>query len=325
MFKYVYWFKRQSIPKLYQPIILITGCSSGLGLAIAKKLYGLKYYRIVITARPESLSVIKDQFTPSNRVLLLPLDVTIEKSRTDCISQINQEWGGVDILVNNAGICYRSVLEDMSAADELLQMQTNYLGPMRLIQLVLASMRKKGRGKIINISSVSGLISMPTMSSYSASKSALEGASEALWYEVKPFGINVSLVQAGFIKSRSFQRVRFSKGAELSKSSDRPYSAVYESMEPFIAKLMKRGIATPKSIAELIYYIIRTENPPLWIPASIDAEVFYYLRRLFPRRLLHSILFWALPNSQKWGENFSRKRKKIYRVQKFFRNLFSKK
>jgi len=98
----------------------------------------------------------------------------------------------------------------MTVADEQLQMQTNYFGPLALIRDLLPSMREKGRGKIINVSSVSGMIAMPTMASYSASKHALKGASEALWYEMKPYGINVSLIQPGFIKSNSFHNVYFS-------------------------------------------------------------------------------------------------------------------
>jgi short-subunit dehydrogenase len=314
----------ERLPTSYHPVILVTGCSSGLGMAIAEKIYHLNHFRLVITARPESLHFIKSKFSNSERVLILPLDVTDEKSRTNCVSKVYETWGNIDILVNNAGICYRSVLEDMSEADELLQMKTNYLGPIRLTQMVLPKMREKGRGKIINISSVSGLISMPTMSSYSASKAALEGSTEALWYEVKPFGINLSLVQAGFIKSDSYQRVRYSQGAQLSKTTERPYTQIYQSVEPFIAKLMKRGLATPESIADLVLAVIRTQNPPLWIPASLDSEFFYYIRRISPRRILHPILFWALPNSSQWGNVFSKRRKKMRNIYTLFKQWLIK-
>lgn len=309
MYRYIYWFKFKKPRRDYKPVILITGCSSGIGLATAKKLISKNWYRIVVTARPESLHLLQKEFLSSQSVAILPLDVAKETSRVDVIRQIENLWGGVDILVNNAGISYRSTLEEMSDEDEHLQMETNYHGPISLIRLCLPKMRCDGRGKIINISSVSGMLAMPTMASYSASKYALEGASEALWYECRPFGISISLIQPGFVKSQSFERVRYSKKSQIAKDSEGPYSALYQSMEPFVKKLMHHGLATPESIAELVYDVVRTQNPPLWIPASFDAEFFYYLRRVFPRRLLLPFLYWTLPNTKTWGGKHSHRRK----------------
>ena len=255
-------------------MILVTGCSSGIGEAIAALLVKRKACRVALTARPQSLKHLHNKFQESDRIKILALDVTDPGSRKNVISTLEKDWGGVDILVNNAGISYRSTLEEMSYEDEQLQMETNYHGPIDLIRLCLPSMRHKGRGKIINISSVSGMLAMPTMSSYSASKYALEGASEALWYEGKPFGISVSLIQPGFVRSQSFERVRFSTRSEKTHLGKGPYGGMYNSMEPFIAKLMNRGLATPESIARLVQDVIRTQNPPLWIPASFDAEFF---------------------------------------------------
>ncbi len=308
MYRYIYWFKFRSPPRDFKPVILVTGCSSGIGEAIAGLLAKRKSYRVALTARPQSLKYLLEKFEESDRVKILPLDVTDAESRKNAISTLENEWGGVDILVNNAGISYRSTLEEMSYEDEQLQMETNYHGPIDLIRLCLPSMRRKGRGKIINISSVSGMLAMPTMSSYSASKYALEGASEALWYEAKPFGISVSLLQPGFVKSQSFERVRFSTKSEKTHLGKGPYGGMYNSMEPFIAKLMNRGLATPESIANLVQDVIRTQNPPLWIPASFDAEFFYYLRRIFPRRLLQPFLYFCLPQTKNWGRKYTRKR-----------------
>src|SRR5262249_35124723 len=151
-----------------------------------------------------------------------------------------EKWGGVNILVNCAGISYRAVMEHMTEKDEYRQMNVNYFGPVALMRLVLPHMRSEGRGKIINVSSVSRLLSMPTMASDTASKYALEGASEALWYEVKPLGINVSLIQPGFVHSKSFMNVYYtekSKEAEY-KGADEPYGDYYAHMTPFISKLM---------------------------------------------------------------------------------------
>jgi short-subunit dehydrogenase len=311
MYKYIYWFKFRNPPRDFKPVVLVTGCSSGIGEAIAELMVKRKAYRVVLTARRQSLHILKEKFQESERIKILALDVTEAESRRQVIGEIENDWGGVDILVNNAGISYRSTLEEMSYEDEQLQMETNYHGPIDLIRLCLPSMRSKGRGKIINISSVSGMLAMPTMSSYSASKYALEGASEALWYEAKPFGISVSLIQPGFVKSHSFERVRFSLKSEKSHHGEGPYGAMYNSMEPFIARLMNHGLATPQSIANLVQCVIRTQNPPLWIPASFDAEFFYYLRRIFPRRLLQPFLYFCLPKTKNWGRQYSRKRAQL--------------
>lgn len=119
-------------------------------------------------------------------------------------------------------------------------------------------MRKKGRGKIINISSVSGMLAMPTMSSYSASKAALEGASEALWYEMRPFGIDVSLVQPGFIHSESFKNVRYTERGLQSEAGSDEYSQFYNSMKPFITKLM--GLSRTSAPPPVQFYLLCKQN-----------------------------------------------------------------
>lgn len=286
----------------YKPIILITGASSGLGYALAELLYNFDQYRVAITARRFSQVKLRERFKETENFRIFDLDITQEKSRKKCLKEIHDLWGDVDILINNAGICYRSVVEHMTEADEQLQMQTNYFGPCALIRDLLPSMREKGRGKIINVSSVSGMIAMPTMASYSASKHALEGASEALWYEMKPYGINVSLIQPGFIKSNSFQNVYFSHDSNPENlGPDSAYSDYYQSMGPFVEKLMNLSLATPENIAKKILVVVQTESPPLWVPVTLDAVVFYYLRKLIPRRWLMPVLFFFLPKSNQWA------------------------
>lgn len=201
-----YFFKRKK-EQTYKPVILVTGCSSGIGLALAHLLYPYIDYRLVITVREKSLEKTRALFTENDRFMIKVLDVTSEHDRARVIHEIEKKWGGVDILVNNAGISYRAVIEHMTDKDEELQMATNYFGPMAMIRLCLPHMRDTGRGKIINVSSVAGMLAMPTMASYSASKFALEGASESLWYEMRPFGVSISLVQPGFTHSNSFQNV----------------------------------------------------------------------------------------------------------------------
>jgi NAD(P)-dependent dehydrogenase (short-subunit alcohol dehydrogenase family) len=292
----------------YKPVILITGCGSGLGYATAELLATVQGYRIVITARKRALDFLKAKFPESDRIMVRELDVNEESQRQAVCDEVRSNWGGVDILVNNAGISYRAVVEHMSEIEELQQLKTNYLGPMGLIREIVPHMRAKGRGKIINVSSVSGMLAMPTMSAYSASKYALEGASEALWYEMKPLGVNVSLIQPGFVRSNSFFNVYYTKLAQAAEHGHGPYSDYYQHMTPFIEKMMRRSRATPEKIARLIYKVIRTENPPLWIPASLDAVVFYYVRRLLPRRWLMPFLFYCLPGSKTWAKKYSQRR-----------------
>lgn len=196
----------------------------------------------------------------------------------------------------------------MTDEDEKLQMAANYFGPTAMIRRAMPFMREQGRGKIINVSSVSGMLAMPTMSSYSASKYALEGMSEALWYEAKPLGINVCLIQPGFVRSNSFRNVYYTKKSHPDMGYSGTYGDYYSNMSPFIEKLMKLSFTNAYSVARLIMKVIRTENPPLWVPATVDAVIFYYLRRLIPRRLFQPVLFLALPRSRKWSEGYTKSR-----------------
>lgn len=304
--------KTHTRPDGFRPVILVTGCSSGVGLALAHQLYKLPQYRTIVTGRQLSLARLRTVFEETENFKIMDLDVTNENSRKKTLNQILKLWGPVDILINNAGICYRSVVEHMDELDEQKQMATNYFGPMALIRAVLPFMREKGRGKIINVSSVSGMLAMPTMASYSASKHALEGASESLWYEMKPFGINVSLIQPGFIHSQSFENVYYSEKSALgTESTDAPYSDYYHSMGPFVARLMKLSWTEPVDVAMKVIACVQEENPPLWIPATPDAVLFYMMRRLLPRRWLMPILFLLLPNSSRWAYHHTFRRDAI--------------
>lgn len=302
-----YWFRRRHASD-FKPVILVTGCGSGVGRSLIELLYQKTQYRVVATARPDSLAGLHQKFPENERFWIRALDVRVGFQREKLISEIESKWGAVNILINNAGVSYRSVVEHMSEEDEFLQMSTNYLGPVGLIRQVLPRMRELGRGKIINVSSVSGMLAMPTMSSYSASKYALEGMSEALWYELKPLGVNVCLIQPGFIRSNSFKNVYYSKKSKMALDKQEAYSDYYENMAPFVEKLMSSSLTTPEKIAHTILKAIQTQNPPLWIPATLDAWLFYYIRRMLPRRLLLPILFMALPGAKNWAKDYTNRR-----------------
>jgi len=284
-----------------QRVIIVTGCSSGLGLALVKKLFLRSDLNIVATARLGSLAIITDIFTESKRFIMRELDITNDDNIYALIHEVTLLWGRVDAVINNAAICFRAVVEHMDFDSELMQLKTNYLGPMALIRSVLPIMREQRSGLIINVSSVSGMLAMPTMGSYSASKRALEGATEALWYETRPFGIKVNLVQLGFINSSSFKRVVLSNKAKISVALNGPHSEYYRSMTPMIEKLMSLSFSSTDKIAAKIVKLLDKPKERLRLPLTLDAVIFAILKKLIPSSVFENFLYILLPGSLKWG------------------------
>jgi short-subunit dehydrogenase len=285
-------------------VVLVTGCSSGVGEAIADLLYHQTEYRVVVTARSHSIDLLRQRFIESDRFMVRELDITETAQIEKLVAEIYQCWRAIDVVINNAGISYRSVTEHMDEESELLQIKTNYLGPMALIRCVLPTMREQRSGRIINISSASGHISMPAMGSYSASKAALEGASEALWYEMRPFGVKVTIVQPGFIHSDSYQRVYFSKKAVLSRALNGPYALCYRSLNPRIESLMKLSKVSPQNVAVRVLRVIKARSPVLWLAVTADAKILMLARRVLRRRLFAFLMYRFLPSIKLWGRKY---------------------
>ena len=143
---------------------------------------------------------------------------------------------------------------------------------------------------------------MPTMALYSASKFALEGATESLWYEVRPFGIKVTLVQPGFIHSDSFRNTRYTRLSQLAyaKLTD-AYQPHYQHMSGFISRVMERTRVTPENVADRVMKVLKSDRPPLRLAATYDAHLFGWLRRVLPRRWYHELLYRSLPGISEWG------------------------
>lgn len=179
--------------------IIITGSSNGFGLKAAKDFAdkGNKVYATMRNPKGKNAHAKADLESHSTNIKVVDMDVSNEASVKEAMTTILTEAGSVDVLINNAGIMYIGITEAFSIDQARFQMETNYFGAIRTIQAVLPSMRSKGSGLIINTSSLVGRMSPPFFGTYSATKHALEGYSQALRYEVSPFGIDVVMVEPG--------------------------------------------------------------------------------------------------------------------------------
>tara|TARA_R110002096_G_scaffold171490_4_gene344507 strand:+ start:138577 stop:139464 length:888 start_codon:yes stop_codon:yes gene_type:complete len=283
--------------------VLLTGASVGLGLAIARELIAKTDYHLIFTSRQNSLPRFADEgIAQGERIWLRPLDVTDKEARRVLIAEIDETLGGVDILINNAGISYRSVIEHITDEERRDQMEVNYQAPMALSRLVLPTMRKKRHGHILQISSAGGLMAMPTMGAYAASKFALEAATEAMYYELRPFGVRVSLVLPGFLRSDGFEKVVLSGESQSAMVDPKnPYHLHYHHMAGFIARLMRMTPSTPKSVARKVVRTLGARWPRLRVPATWDTHVLWWIRRYVPHRLYLMVTYRLLPGIKSWG------------------------
>jgi NAD(P)-dependent dehydrogenase (short-subunit alcohol dehydrogenase family) len=179
-----------------KPVVLVTGASSGMGKDFALRLISEGYMVYGAARRTDRMGGIE---TAGGRVI--SLDVTDDVSIASCVDQIIREQGRIDVLINNAGYGQFGALEDVPMEEAHRQMEVNLFGPARLTQLCLPHMRARKFGRIFNISSIGGKFATPLGGWYHASKHALEGYSDALRNEVRPFGIDVIVIEPGAIES----------------------------------------------------------------------------------------------------------------------------
>ena len=257
-------------------VVYITGASSGFGKETAKKLSaaGLKVYG---TSRKE----ITDSSIPWS---MLKMDVRDPASIQAAVSTVLEKEGRIDILVNNAGIGALTSLEEVTIEDLEEVMDTNFKGPLRMCQAILPTMRKQGSGLIINVSSIAGLIGLPFMGTYSASKFALEGLTEALSMEVKPFGINVCMVEPGDFNTEIIENQMV---ADL--SPDSPYYIGLQTMRQASDQNMANAPG-PQFVANMIYKIINTGKPRLRYRVGNTLEkASIPLKALLPSKMFERI------------------------------------
>src|SRR5262245_46422358 len=177
-----------------QRVVLITGASSGVGQSAAR-LLSQRGYTVFGTSRHPTTA------DPTPAVEMLPLDVRADDSVRACVEAVVNRSGRLDVLINNAGYELAGALEELSSEEARAQFDTNFFGVVRMVDAVLPLMRRQKSGHIINVSSLSGLSAIPFLGIYSASKFAVEGFTEALRHEVKPFNIHVSLAEPAFLKT----------------------------------------------------------------------------------------------------------------------------
>ena len=176
-----------------RPTAIVTGASSGIGRAIAARL-ATEGYRVFGTSRTDAA--------------LHRLDVTDPQSCDVLVARILDETGRIDVLVNNAGTSMLGAQEELCDDDVRAMFETNVFGAMRLARSVLPAMRAARRGRLVHVSSVSGLIPSPFMGAYGATKHALEGWSKALDHETRPFGIRSVTIRPGFMRTRIAENAR---------------------------------------------------------------------------------------------------------------------
>jgi NAD(P)-dependent dehydrogenase (short-subunit alcohol dehydrogenase family) len=176
--------------------ILITGCSSGIGRATAEHLAGRGYMVYASARRPDSIADLE-----RSGCRTLTLDVLDVDSMRAAVRTIESEHGAVGALVNNAGYAVSGAIETMTLDDVRREFETNVFGYIQMAQMVLPGMRRQGGGRIVNVSSVAGRVTMPGAGAYAASKYAIEALSDALRFELRGFGIKVVVIEPGPIKT----------------------------------------------------------------------------------------------------------------------------
>ncbi len=184
------------------PVTLVTGTSTGIGLATALH-FARHGHQVVATMRNLAKAgpletAARDEKLP---VVVRELDVTRPESIDRAVTETVAQQGPIDVLVNNAGIGGATPLELTPEDEHRAMFEANYWGPIRMIRAVLSSMRERGAGCIVNVTSIAGRIATPNQIAYSASKFALAAASEALAHEVAAFGVRVAIIEPGVIQT----------------------------------------------------------------------------------------------------------------------------
>jgi len=237
--------------------VLVTGASSGIGQVIAQ----------LLTER--GFTVYGTPRKPTGT--LVPLDVRSDDSVRACLDRV----GKIDVLVNNAGYTLMGSAEETSIEEAKGQLETNFFGVVRMVNAVLPAMRKAGAGKIINVGSLAGITAIPFGAFYTASKFALEGYSEALWHELRPLGINVILIEPGFVHTPIGEKT------QIAAKPLSAYDGVRQRATAALGRHVEHGIV-PEKVAATVLRAVQSRSPSLRYRVGTDAAWLPRLKSVLP-------------------------------------------
>ncbi len=255
----------------------ITGCSKGFGWQLVDELLKNTEDFVVATARTlSSLENFEKQY--ENRFIALPLDVTNERQIKEVVQKTKEKFGRIDVLVNNAGYGLAGALEECPFSEIRAIFETNVFGLMAITKAVLPLMRQQKQGHIINLSSIAGLVSAPGLGLYNSTKFAVEGLSEALFYELADFGIHVTLIEPGPF------RTDFAGGSVKTMDVHPDYVGTSsDNVRKYLKDMNQHQPGDPQKAAQIIIQIAHLDSPPLRVPlGSLAIE---RIMKKFPQQL----------------------------------------
>jgi len=261
-----------------EKIALITGSSSGFGLLTSLEL-AKAGFRVVATMRDLGRRGALDQAAAAAGVKLeiRQLDVTNFEVIPGFVSQVVHDFGRLDVLVNNAGFAVAGFAEDIRLDELRLQFETNFFGTVAMTKAALPVMRRQHSGHVIQVSSINGLHGAFSVSSYSASKHALEGWTESLRLEVRSLGIKVVLVEPG-----AFETDIWTRGAVMGKEATRDSSPNFQRSLKMRDRVKKIPKGDPIQVARLIARVAQDPNPKLRYLVGRDARIQLAMKRILP-------------------------------------------
>ncbi|WZL90005.1 SDR family NAD(P)-dependent oxidoreductase [Salinimicrobium sp. 3283s] len=246
-----------------QKVWFITGASKGMGLEVTKAV--LNHGDKVIATSRSTDSFLESLGEDNRNLLHLKMDVTNEQEVKDIISKSVKVFGQIGVVVNNAGYNLLGNIEELSDSELRETMDVNVFGMTNVIRHILPHLRRQKSGHIINISSMMGYMSYPGNGSYSASKFAVIGLSEALAQEVEPFGIDVTILAPGTFRTSFMSE----SSLAVAKNKIDAYN-LKEQVETF-RSFDGKQLGDPKKLAQVLIQISRMENPPLHLPLGSDS------------------------------------------------------
>lgn len=281
------------MPDAVSKAVLITGCSSGIGRATAQRL-ARGGHTVYATAR--KLEAIADLESAGCR--LLALDVTDEESMAAAVRAVEEAEGAVGALVNNAGYSQSGAVEDVSMDDVRRQFETNVFGLVRMCQLALPGMRRQGSGRIVNVSSMGGRFTFPGGGFYHATKHAVEALSDALRFEVRGFGVEVSIIEPGLILTE-FGDTAVGSIAE-GTDHDGPYAEFNAAVAAATRQAYEEGPLSklgggPDAVAKTIEKAITVRRPRPRYKVTPSAHLVLGVRRVLPDRAWDGFLRSQFP------------------------------